>query len=150
MNLSEHFTVAEMTATSARLDNTPTPEIMENLRYLCNELMEPVRSRFGPWYVTSAYRSLAVNTLIGGSTTSMHMRGLACDGVPLGGNVKWNDVIQFLLTSGLPIDQVIYEFGNWLHIGTLPEGRSCRKQALMIFSPGKYEVYNPADPRVTR
>ena len=158
MNLSDHFTLAEMTTTDARqFPNVPSLAEVENLRYLCINVMEPVRQRFGPWHVTSGYRSPALNTFIGGSTTSMHMKGLACDGVPIGKLVdgmrtepRWNEIILFLLTSGLPVDQVIYEFGRWLHIGTRAEGRDCRKQALMIFEPGKYEIFNPHDPRVTR
>ena len=151
MRLSHHFTLAELTATAVRgLDNTPSIGDAENLRYLCTEVLEPTRAVFGPMYTTSGYRSPAVNERLGGSSTSMHRFGCAWDGVPLRAGIRWTSVINFLMDGGLPVDQVIYEFGRWLHIGTKPNGINCRHQALMIFTPGKYEVWNPLDPRITR
>lgn len=150
MNLSPHFTLAEMTATSVRdFDNTPDLVETENMGYLCNTLLEPVRTRFGPLHTTSGYRSLAVNRFIGGSITSAHMRGLAWDGVPIN-YVPWKEVFDFIIHSDLPYDQIIYEFGRWIHIGTRAGGVGVRKQALMVFSSGKYEMWNPKDPRVKK
>lgn len=151
IHLSKHFTLAEMTATSVRqYDNTPSFDEGRNLEFLCRELMEPLRVQFGPFFVTSGYRSPAVNKHIGGSPTSQHMLGNAVDGVFLKAT-KWGDVIDYLIAHpSLPWDQVIYEYGRWLHIGTRTNGLHCRKQALMIFHPGKYEAWNPNDPRVVR
>lgn len=151
MNLSPHFTMAEMIATSVRgVSNIPLPDHLDNLRFLCAELLEPMRKQFGPLFTTSGFRSLAVNRRIGGSKTSMHMEGCAWDGVPLDSKVAWREVISFVLFNpALPVDQVIYEFGRWIHIGTRPHGESCRREALMIFGK-KYEPWNPDDPRVGR
>lgn len=149
MKLSTHFTLAEMTATAVRLvNNTPSNEEVDNMVYLCTELLEPVRAQFGPLHTTSGYRSAEVNRRIGGSTTSAHVRGCAWDGFPLRDG-KWSDVVEFLVHSDLPYDQVIYEFGRWVHIGTKPRGVGVRRQALMIFN-GKYEVWNPKDVRVVK
>jgi zinc D-Ala-D-Ala carboxypeptidase len=146
--LSPHFTLAEMTATQVRgFDNTPGPTELRNLRRTC-AVLERVRLEFGPWHVTSGFRSEYVNRVIGGAVKSRHMDGLAADGFPLR-SVSWRDVVEFIRT--LPdCDQVIYEFGRWLHIGLALEGAPPRQQALMVFEPGKYEPWNPDDPRVTR
>jgi zinc D-Ala-D-Ala carboxypeptidase len=150
MKLSPHFTLAEMTATAVRLvDNTPSNEEVANLTYLCQQVLEPVRNKFGVLHTTSGYRSPEVNRRIGGSPTSAHCRGLAWDGVPLR-DLKWMEVVEFIVHSDIPFDQVIYEYGRWLHIGAKPEGLEPRREALMIFSPGKYEVWNPKDSRVVR
>lgn len=150
MLLSPHFTLSEMSATSVHdVDNTPDLEETKNLIYLCTNVLEPVRTRFGPLHTTSGYRSPEVNARIGGSKTSAHMRGCAWDGVPLK-PTWWRDVIDFLIHSDLPWDQVIYEFGRWIHIGTRPDGLNCRRQALMIFSAGKYEAWDPKDKRVVK
>lgn len=151
MLLSPHFTLAEMTATAVRdVANTPSLDEAANLKFLCEHLLEPLRARFGPLYTTSGYRSPAVNARIGGSSSSMHVHGCAWDGIPLRDGVRWADMITFLLSGTLPVDQVIYEFGRWLHVGTRPNGLSCRGQALMIFESGRYEAWNPQDPRITR
>ena len=151
MKLSKYFTLAEMTATSVReVDNTPSLEEAENLRFLCTQLLDPVRERFGPLFVTSGFRSREVNTIIRGSPTSEHIRGLAGDVFPIRlPKSRWREVMDFLLQSTrLPLDQAIYEYGRWLHIGTRPNGYACRREAWMIFKPGKYELWDPKDPRV--
>lgn len=150
MKLSRHFTLAEMTATAVRLDNIPSIEEMGNLTFLCEKVLEPLRFVFGPLHTTSGYRSTEVNRVIGGSPTSAHVHGLAWDGVPLRTSATWKDVMTHLIHADLPVDQVIYEFGRWIHVGTRPRGEGCRHQALMVFSPGKYEEWNPKDPRILR
>jgi zinc D-Ala-D-Ala carboxypeptidase len=145
---SPHFTYDEMTATSVRgFDNTPGPTELRNLRRTC-AVLERVRLEFGPWHITSGFRSEFVNRVIGGSPKSRHMDGLAADGIPLK-KVSWRDVVEFIRT--LPdVDQVIYEFGRWIHIGLALEGAEPRQQALMTFNLGKFEPWNGSDPRVKR
>ena len=151
MKLSKHFTLEEMTATMVRdITNTPSLDEAENLRFLCEHVLEPVREQFGPMHTTSGFRSKSLNVIIGGSKTSMHTRGCAWDGVPLREGVKFTEVIEWIRASGVPFDQVIYEFGRWIHIGTRTNGEYCRREALMIFTRGKYEVWNPLDSRIIR
>lgn len=83
MQLTPHFTLAELTAsTKARahdLDNTPPPEIVPRLVRTA-EMLERIRSTLGvPVIVTSGYRSQAVNRLVGGVATSDHTQGHAAD-----------------------------------------------------------------------
>ena len=83
MQLTQHFTLAELTASSkARqlgLDNTPPPEIMPRL-VLTAEMLERIRSTLGvPITVTSGYRSRQVNEAVRGVTSSDQTQGHAAD-----------------------------------------------------------------------
>jgi len=87
MNLSPHFTLAEMTATGRTADNTPGEKEIIALKALCENILEPVREHFGkPVYILSGFRSPEVNKLVGGAPTSQHVKGEAADitikGVP--------------------------------------------------------------------
>lgn len=112
--LTEHFTLEEMTQTSHReIDNTPSPEIIEKLKYVASGL-EHVRILLGyPVIVTSGYRCFALNQVVKGSDDSQHMRGEAADFiVPKFGTPY--EVCCALEASDLRFDQLIYE-GTWVH-----------------------------------
>ena len=81
MILSKHFSLAELTVTTTGLANQPSSvEVIERLRKVCANILEPVRDHFGKAVVVhSGYRSPAVNAAIGGSKTSQHMKGEAVD-----------------------------------------------------------------------
>lgn len=119
MQLTKHFTLEEFTesATATRLgiDNDPSPEILSNL-FLLASTMEEVRALLDkPITISSGYRSPKLNKAIGGSKTSAHMQGLACDfvcrafGSPL-------VVATEIAESTIQFDQLIYE-GTWVHLG---------------------------------
>ena len=137
MNLSTHFTLAELTVTDHRsLDNTPNAGETENLRRLA-AFLELVKDRLGgrPIMVNSAFRSKAVNDAVGSKDTSQHRLGCAADiRVP---GMTPNDVVRAVMASGLAYDQIIREFDSWTHISipsfpTLPP----RKMALIIDKAG--------------
>lgn len=120
MNLSSHFTLAEFTVsdTAARkgIDNTPPDSAMLALRRTAQGL-EAVRVRLGmaPITVTSGYRSLALNRAIGSKDTSQHTKGEAADFIcPRFGSPS--EVAYALRDSGIEFDQLILEFGRWVHI----------------------------------
>ncbi|HGA2317402.1 TPA: D-Ala-D-Ala carboxypeptidase family metallohydrolase [Pseudomonas putida] len=118
MFLTPHFTLNEMTAsqTAARegMDNTPSPEVVSNLRLLC-EVLEQVRTLFGcPIIISSGYRSAAVNARVGGAQKSQHTSGLAADFTVPG--VHNRDVVRRLSESGVAFDQLILEFDSWVHL----------------------------------
>ena len=82
--LSPHFTLSEMTdsgtARRLKIDNSaPSTEIVENLRALCLEVLEPVRRRFGRTLINSGYRCEKLNAAVGGVKESQHLRGEAAD-----------------------------------------------------------------------
>lgn len=139
MNLSDHFTLAELTlsqhAARAGLDNTPSPNEIANLRMLCRTL-EAVRAHLGvPLLISSGYRAAPVNRLLGGVATSAHVHGLAADfiapayGTPL-------EVATAIARVGIEFDQLINEHGRWVHIGLAPDGKPPRRQLLTKTSAG--------------
>lgn len=85
IQLSPHFKLSELTAsTTARengIDNTPPPEIVDNLSHLCEGTLEPLREEIKlPVVITSGYRCKALNERITHhSATSQHMSGCAAD-----------------------------------------------------------------------
>jgi len=140
MKLTPHFTLEEMVASEAaaraKLDNTPTDRIVENLQFLC-ERLEEVRELLGgaPIIVTSGYRSQALNSLIGGSPTSQHRFGLACDFIcPAVGDP--HTVCTVLFNRCKSFDQLIHEFGHWTHISFVR--RNPRQEPLTTFDGKKY------------
>lgn len=133
MNLTEHFTVDELTHTDHRdLDNTPNEEEMANLRRLAM-FLEEVKTILGgkPIMVNSAFRSKAVNDAVGSKDTSQHRIGCAADiRVP---GMTPDEVVKAVIASKIGYDQVIREFDRWTHI-SVPNtsGDSPRRQALII------------------
>ena len=120
MRLSSHFTLDEFTAsqTAARrgIDNTPPAEVMPALIKTAQG-MEAVRVRLGgaPISISSGYRSPELNAAIGGSKTSQHTKGEAADFIcPRFGSPT--EVVYALRDSGIEFDQLILEFGRWVHI----------------------------------
>lgn len=137
MNLSTHFTLEEFTSseTAARhgIDNTPSPQIVENLKRLA-ATMEDIRSLFGkPLIITSGFRCSKLNKQIGSKPTSAHVNGLACDFKIHG--MTPHQVCDAIAKSGLSYDQCISEYGQWTHIGLAANNR---KQLLTINQHGTF------------
>lgn len=132
MKLSKNFTLAELTKSNTALrlgiDNTPNKEGIYKLRILATTLLQPLRNYVGPIRVTSGFRSVALNSAIGGSNKSQHTK---CEAVDLqhitrgkSDNLK---IFNALISLGLEYDQCILEFGgatetedskcpDWVHI----------------------------------
>ena len=77
--LSPYFALAEFTRTSTGLTNNPSPEHIENLQALVDNVLHPARVALGAIRINSGYRSETVNRMVGGSKTSHHLRGMAAD-----------------------------------------------------------------------
>jgi uncharacterized protein YcbK (DUF882 family) len=140
MKLSENFSLEELTAseTAARkgIDNTPSEEVINNLKRLAAALQE-VRALLNhrAILVSSGYRSLELNQAVGGSATSDHCKGLAADFIcPSYGTP--NDIVRAIAASNLSYKQVIREFDKWVHLSIPEEGQEPRKQALIIDREG--------------
>ena len=136
MNLSTHFTLDEFTfsqtAARLRVDNTPTPEVLEQLKKTALGL-EMVRALIqAPIMISSGYRSPHVNRLVGGSKTSQHMTGNAVD-ITAPGYGSAEKLVRAIVASTIPYDQCILEFGRWCHISFTDKPR---KQALVIDANG--------------
>ena len=120
--LSPHFRLIEFTrsgvATDKGIDNTPGKEEVEALRALCENILEPMRRRFGAIYISSGYRNRRVNNAVGGVMNSQHMRGEAAD-ILLSTFADWRDAVRFV--QGLDFDQMLVEplhglRARWLHV----------------------------------
>ena len=142
MNLTEHFTLEELTTTDHRqFDNTPNETERANLVRLAG-LLELVKMAIGgkPVMVNSAFRSKAVNDAVGSKDTSQHRIGCAADiRVP---GVTPDAVVKAVIAAKLPFDQLIREFagptgGGWTHISIPndPKGKP-RGQTLIIDKAG--------------
>lgn len=137
--LTPHFSLAEMTVseTAARkgLNNTPAQPELQNLVRLCR-VLEKVRTILDekPILISSGYRSPAVNAAVGGSKTSAHMSGLAADFIVpgFGGPLVVCRTLQKHIQE-LGIDQLIWEFDTWIHLGLRDPPRH---QALTIDAKG--------------
>lgn len=150
--LTPHFTLEEMvfsqTAARMGIDNTPSPQVIHNLYRVCQAL-EMVRQEMGelPVLVSSGYRSAALNKAVGGAAASRHVLGLAVDfTVPRYGPTL--RVAKAIATCGLQFDQVIHEYGRWVHLGLAPEGVPLRGEKLSIFAGTGYLAGLRAGPPV--
>lgn len=118
--MQEEITVKTLqrspTADRLGIDNTPTEVVAGKLQYLISKVLEPMSMLF-TYRITSGYRGKALNTKIGGATSSQHMKGEAADLVPTRISVK--EAYDKIVLSAIPYDQVIYEkrgTTEWIHI----------------------------------
>lgn len=127
------FSIKELckskTAKELGIDNTPTPQAVENMTRLINVVLDPLREAYGkPITTNSGYRSPALNKVTkGASKTSQHMTGEAVDiTVKSKEGNKW--LFDFI-KDNLPYDQLIDEYDySWVHV-SLKNGRN-RKEIL--------------------
>lgn len=121
--MTPNFTLDELTKTDTGIANAPNADQLSNLERLAG-VLEKVRGVLGgkPLIVTSAFRSSKVNRAVGGSLTSAHLQGLAADFTcPQYGNPL--QVCLAIEASGIEFDQLIHEYGRWIHLGVGPKER---------------------------
>jgi len=140
MNLTEHFTLDELTSSEAAerngWDNTPNEQELENLKRLA-AFLEEVKTALGgrPVMVNSAFRNKQVNDSVGSKDTSQHRLGCAVDiRVP---QLTPDQVVKAIVAAGLEYDQLIREFDRWTHVSipNTPE-TAPRRQVLIIDKTG--------------
>jgi putative chitinase len=133
MQLTPHFSLAELTVTKTKLDNTPSKEVIEVLRTTAF-YMEKVRELLGNVAITvnSGYRSPDVNRAVGGTSNSSHTHGYAVDFTAYGHTPL--TISNILSKSNLKFDQLIYE-KTWVHISFDPRMRG---NILTLKGKGKY------------
>ena len=132
------FTLEEMTQSNTAkrlgLDNVPTGQVLDNLRNTANNLVAIKEElHYHPVIVTSGYRSPALNKHIPGSSdTSAHTLGWAADFKCPGYGTPYR-VAAKIADCGIKFDQLIYEYGSWVHISFDPR---MRQQVLTIDKSG--------------
>ena len=150
MKLTNNFTLEELTksetALRRNLDNTPTVEVVENLKVLAEKVLQPVRDHFAKGVkVNSGYRAPEVNAAVGGSKTSDHCLGMAADieipGLPNAELAQW-------IEANLEYTQLILEFytpgvpdSGWVHVSYDPA--NLKKQSLTAVKREGKTVYLP-------
>lgn len=125
-NISKHISYKEgirsKTAIRLGIDNKPGPYELKCMRELAEAIFEPIRTHFGkPIYVSSFFRSKALNIAIGGSKSSQHVSGQAIDiDADVFGGMTNKEIFDWV-RKNLDFDQMIWEYGdddnpNWVHI----------------------------------
>ena len=143
MKLSNNLTLAEViksnTAIRRGIDNTPTNLHITNLEYLAEKVFQPLRDHFGSSiFVSSGYRSKALNEAIGGSQRSFHSHGMALDLDQDGrSNSVTNTDLFYYIKNNLPYSELIWEFGtedkpDWVHVA-IAKGRETERNAKIAY-----------------
>lgn len=131
----KYFTIKELThsvtAEFYGIDNTPSDEAVASLTYLVDNLLDPIREKWGsPINVTSGYRCAKLNKKVGGSATSQHMKGEAVD-ISTGDKYLNSQLFDIIRNSELEYDQLIDEKNySWIHVSLKRSGN--RNQILRI------------------
>ena len=147
-NISYKEATHSKTAKRLGIDNTPNAEQFSNMVYVAEGIFQPLREHFGvPIYISSFFRSEALNTAIRGSASSTHKKGEAMDlDADVYGKIT-NAQIFHYIKDNLEFDQLIWEFGTednpaWVHVSL--SKRNNRNQILKAYrvdGKTKYEIY---------
>lgn len=148
MQLTQNFSLAEMTKSETALrnglDNTPGEVEIENLRLLCEQVLQPLRDAYQRGIkVNSGFRHPNVNAAVGGSRTSDHCRGMAADieipGIP-------NADLASYIAEYFDFTQLILEFytpgipdSGWVHVSYDPT--NLKKQVMTAMKENGKTVY---------
>lgn len=114
-----NFKISELihsdTAVLHNINNMPDINSLDNMLDLIFYVLQPLRDRLKkPIIITSGFRCKKVNELIGGKSTSQHLKGQAVDIVVQG--MKPSEVVQFIRNTYIEYDQLINEYDKWVHI----------------------------------
>jgi len=139
--LTDNFTLWEATysETATRLDinNQPDDQQFLNIKEAAKNL-ELVRNVTGPLRIHSWLRQPDVNVAVGGSKVSSHMAGWAIDCSSPNNHYTPYQLCEMVIKADIKFDQLIHEYGRWMHISFAPE---MRQQVLTIFKPeGVYKA----------
>jgi len=150
MKLTENFSLNELTKSQTAerkgINNTPSAEHQENLKSLCEMILQPIRDHFGQVVsVSSGYRSPDLCVAIGSSTKSQHASGCAADFEIFGVS---NKELADWIDENLDYDQLILEYwkesdpnSGWIHCSFNSQGN--RKQYLRAYKENGSTKYEP-------
>lgn len=119
---SDFFTLEELTKSSTakrlKIDNTPNAEILKNLQYGVNMVLDPLRRIIQkPIIITSGYRCEKLNKAVGGVSNSWHQQGNAAD-IHIADEENAREIFEILKT--LPsVDTILFEHSSnsqWIHV----------------------------------
>lgn len=119
---SDFFSLEEFTHSSTakrlKIDNTPSDEVVRNIQYGVQMVLDPLRRIIrSPIIITSGFRCSALNKAVGGVTNSWHTKGNAAD-IRISDEEEAETIFQALKT--LPsVDTVLFEHSDtaiWMHV----------------------------------
>lgn len=147
--ISEHISYSEaiksQTAIRHGIDNTPNEEQLKAMKLVAEKIFEPIRKALNrPVFISSFFRSPALNKKIGGATSSQHCKGQAID-IDVDG---LNNEIFYFIKNNLQYNELIWEFGNssepdWVHVSYV-EGNN-KKEILRAVKENGKTKYIPFD-----
>jgi len=151
MKLSANFELAELTKSQVAerkgIPNNPSPDQIDNLKSLCINVLQPIRSEFDkPVIISSGFRSAELCISIGSKPTSQHAEGKAADlEIPGVDNME----LAMWIKNNLNFDQLILEFykdgepnSGWVHVSW--NGDNNRNQTLRAMHDDNDKVvYKP-------
>ena len=149
LNLSLSEVLVSQTAKRLQISNEPTNEHLNSLKDIAKNIFQPLRDGLGyPIYVSSGYRSEALNKAIKGSSkTSQHMKGQALDlDADVYKGVTNKDIFLFI-RDNLDFDQLILECvgddgtGGWVHTSYV-KGNNRGKVMTAKRVNGRIKYYN--------
>ena len=148
-HVSYHEGTYSQTGVRRDLDNTPDDDQLKRMEEVAENLFEPLREWVGgPIKINSFFRGEPVNTAIGGSRKSQHMKGQAIDIDDTFGH-KTNAEMYHYVKDNLDFDQLIWEFGtdenpNWLHISWVSHRPNRKKLTVAKKVNGKTKYIHEA------
>lgn len=141
MKLTRNFSLEEMlrsdTAKRCGITNKPKAEeeteVVENLKALCVEVLQPLRDFLGkPVVVSSGYRCRELNEKVGGVSNSQHLTGEAAD-IRVKDRHELIEIMRFIMDETV-FDQLIREksaTGEWVHVSYKRNGNN-RQQVFKL------------------
>ena len=150
MKLTANFSLNELTKSQTAerkgIDNTPSGDHQDNLKKLCENVLQPVRDHFEQVVsVSSGYRSPELCTAIGSKTTSQHARGEAADFEIFGVS---NKVLADWIHYNTNYDQLFLEYwkesdpnSGWVHCSYSESNN--RRQYLRAYKENGKTKYEP-------
>ena len=134
MRLTRNFTYEELcrsdVAERRGINNRPRTKeeekrVIENLKALCMEVLQPLRDFLGkPVVISSGYRCAELNKAVGGVRNSQHMKGEAAD-IHVENTEHLLKIMHFIMDE-TDFDQVIWERNRagtqWVHVSYKREG----------------------------
>ena len=146
-HISYHEGTYSQTGVRRNLDNTPNEDQLKCMKEVSENLFEPLREWVGgPIKINSFFRGLPLNTAIGGSKKSQHMKGQAIDIDDTFG-YKTNAEMYHYIKDNLDFDQMIWEFGddenpNWVHISWVSHRPNRKKLTVAYKENGRTKYKN--------
>lgn len=143
-NISRNELLFSQTAIQYDIDNEPENDEIEHNLIRTAWQLQLLREEIGqPIIINSGYRSSHLNRVIGGSKTSAHMKGLAADIRTL--HYTPLELARIAAETLKDYDQIIHEFGRWVHIGfaDAPRGQlltAMKENNKTVYKHGLLEV----------